>query len=64
MSDRRNHPAQARAFDAENFARCPLCQGWFDRSDPLAVAEHRGSLPHPVPNPRTAWADEDDEAVE
>jgi Zn-finger nucleic acid-binding protein len=61
-SDRRNCPAQVRSFDAGSFARCPRCQGWLDRSDPLAVAEHRGPLPHPVPDPRTAWADEDDEA--
>jgi hypothetical protein len=39
-----------------------VCQGWYHRSDPHAVAQHRGPLPHPVPNPRTAWADEDDEA--
>jgi Zn-finger nucleic acid-binding protein len=62
MSDRRNCSVQVRSFDAGSFARCPRCQGWFDRSDPLALAEHRGPLPHPVPNPRTAWADEDDEA--
>ena len=64
MSDRRHYPVQARAFDAGSFTRCPRCQGWFDRSDRLAFAEHRGALPHPVPNPRTAWADEDDEAAE
>jgi hypothetical protein len=62
MSDRRNCRTEGRAFEADNFARCALCQGWFDRSNPFAVAEHRGALPHPVPNPRTAWADEDDEA--
>ncbi len=63
MPVRHDCAVRAEAFDAGNFARCPLCQGWFDRSDPLAVAKHRGSLPHPVPNPRTAWADEDDETV-
>ena len=64
MSDSRHRSVQAEAFDAGNFARCPRCQGWFDRNDPLALAEHRGPLPHPVPNPKTAWADEDDEAAD
>jgi hypothetical protein len=63
MSDRRARTTLDRTFDADNFARCPLCQRWFDRSNPLKVAEHRGWLPHPVPNPRTAWADEDDEGI-
>jgi hypothetical protein len=62
MSDRRSGETHGRAFEADNFARCNLCQEWFDRSNPLALAKHRGPLPHPVPNPRTAWADEDDEA--
>lgn len=61
MSDRRMGSIQERTFEADNFKRCPLCQGWFDRTDRLAVAEHRGPMPHPMPNPRTAWADEDDE---
>jgi hypothetical protein len=61
MSDRRIHPTLGRTFEADNFKRCPLCQAWFDRSDRLAVAQHRGHLPHPMQNPRTAWADEDDE---
>jgi hypothetical protein len=54
---------QHRTFEADNFARCPLCQRWFDRTDPLSGAQHRGLLPHPVQNPRTAWADEDDEGA-
>lgn len=61
MSDRRRLPSRDQRFEANNFTRCLLCQGWFDRSHPLAVAKHRGPLPHPVQNPRTAWADEDDE---
>jgi hypothetical protein len=61
MSDHQICTAEQRTFDADSFVRCPLCQRWFDRSDPLALAEHRGSLPHPVQDPRTAWADEDDE---
>jgi hypothetical protein len=63
MSDRRTCTNQGRTFEAENFTRCPLCQRWFDRSDPRIVAEHRGRLPHPVQNPKTAWADEDDEGL-
>lgn len=63
MSDRRFLPSQDRTFEADNFTRCRLCQGWFDRSQPLAVARHRGPLPHPVQNLRTAWADEDDEGL-
>ena len=62
MSDRRRRALRDQTFEADNFSRCPLCQRWFDRSDPLNVAEHLGPLPHPVQNPRTAWADEDDEA--
>jgi hypothetical protein len=61
MSNRRTCAAQDRTFDTDNFVRCPRCQRWFYRSDPITVAEHRGPLPHPVQNPRTAWADEDDE---
>ncbi len=61
MADRRIYPTHGRTFEADNFARCPRCKRWFDRSDPPTVAEHRGPLPHPVQNPRTAWADEDDE---
>jgi hypothetical protein len=62
MYDRQACVTQVRIFEADNFVRCGVCQGWFDRSDPHAIAQHRGPLPHPVPNPRTAWADEDDEA--
>ena len=61
MSNHRTCAAQDRIFDTDNFVRCPLCQRWFCRTDPTTVAEHRGPLPHPVQNPRTAWADEDDE---
>jgi hypothetical protein len=61
MSNRRTFAAEDRTFDIDNVVRCPLCQRWFYRSDPITVAEHRGPLPHPVQNPRTAWADEDDE---
>ena len=60
MSDRRTCTTQDRTFDADNFTRCPVCQCWFDRGNRLGVAEHRGPLPHPVQNPHTAWADEDD----
>jgi hypothetical protein len=60
MADRRMG-TQHRTFNADNLARCPLCQKWFDRSDQVRLAEHRGALPHPVPHPKTAWADEDDE---
>jgi hypothetical protein len=51
---------QNRPFDGDDMYRCRQCQRWFNRSDALSVAEHRGPLPHPVQNPRTAWADEDD----
>jgi Zn-finger nucleic acid-binding protein len=64
MSELRNGLAQAAAFDAGNFVKCPRCQSWFDRGDLLAFAGHRGPLPHPAPNPKTAWADEDDEAAD
>jgi hypothetical protein len=53
---------QGRSFDGDDVLRCPQCQRWFNRRDLLSVAEHRGPLPHPVQNPRTAWADEDDGA--
>jgi hypothetical protein len=56
MSDR----IQDRTFNADDITRCPRCQRWFNGSDSLKVAEHRGPLPHPVQNPHTAWADEDD----
>ena len=64
MSDRRLLPSRGQTFRADTFTRCLLCQRWFDRSHPLAAAEHRGPLPHPVQNPRTAWADEDDEGLD
>lgn len=64
MSDRRFLPSRDRTFEADSFIRCLLCQAWFDRSQSLAVARHRGPLPHPVQNPRTAWADEDDEGLD
>jgi len=62
MSDRRVMEPEGLVFEADNFFRCALCQAWFDRSNPMALARHRGPLPHPVANPRTAWADEDDES--
>jgi hypothetical protein len=34
---------------------------WFNRINPLAVAEHRGSLPHPVANQQTAARAEENE---
>jgi hypothetical protein len=60
MSDRRTCNTRQQVHETNQFVRCGLCWRWFDRSDPLAAAEHRGALPHPVQNPRTAWADEDE----
>jgi hypothetical protein len=60
MSDRRDCPTSEQVYDADQFVRCSVCWRWFSRSDPLSTAEHRGPLPHPVENPRTAWADEDE----
>ena len=60
MSDRPNFTTSSQVYDADQFARCAVCWRWFDRSKPLSVAEHRGPLPHPVEDPLTAWADEDE----
>ncbi len=60
MSDRRNYTTQQQVYDADQFIRSAVCWRWFDRSNSVSVAEHRGQLPHPVENPRTAWADEDE----
>jgi hypothetical protein len=46
--------------EQSQFVRCVACWRWFDRSNSVSVSEHRGPLPHPVENPRTAWADEDE----
>jgi hypothetical protein len=53
-----SHSGSQQVYDG--LVRCALCWAWFDRSNPLAVAQHRGPRPHPVENPRTAWADEDE----
>jgi hypothetical protein len=60
MSDRRSNTSSQQAYDASQFVRCAACWGWFDRSNSVAVAQHRGPSPHPVENLRTAWADEDE----
>jgi len=46
--------------DVDQFVRCAVCWRWFDRSQPLALAGHRGPLPHAVAARCTAWADEDE----
>ena len=56
MSDRRSYITSEQS----QFVRCAACWHWFDRTNSVSVAEHRGPLPHPVENPRTAWADEDE----
>jgi hypothetical protein len=60
MSDRHSHTSLQPGYDTHQFVRCAVCWGWFDRSNPVAVAQHRGPPPHPVKNLRTAWADEDE----
>jgi hypothetical protein len=75
MSDRRSHVAHSlvvpslavqgdavreTVHDADQFVRCAICWRWFDRSNPLALAGHRGPLPHAVAARCTAWADEDE----
>jgi hypothetical protein len=60
MSDRRSGTPSEQLYDADQFVRCAMCWRWFDRSNPVSVAEHRGALPHPAENPRTAWADDDE----
>ncbi len=62
MPDRRNRIAEAQeqVYDAGYFVRCATCWHWVDQTNSMSVAEHRGPLPHPVENPRTAWADEDE----
>jgi hypothetical protein len=60
MSDRHSCTTEEQVFNADGFVRCAVCWRWFDRGNPLSMAQHRGPLPHPVANPRTAWADEDE----
>jgi hypothetical protein len=60
MSDCRSYTRSQQVYDGHHFVRCAVCWGWFDRSNSAAVAQHRGLLPHPVENLRTAWADEDE----
>jgi hypothetical protein len=70
MSDRRSHvvhglvvqglAVRETVHDADQFVRCPTCWRWFDRSNPFALAGHRGPLPHAVAARCTAWADEDE----
>jgi hypothetical protein len=60
MSDRRSQTSLEQSSDAHQFVRCAVCWDWFDRSNSASVAQHRGPLPHPIENPRTAWADEDE----
>ena len=38
MSDRRVMEPEGLVFEADNFFRCALCQAWFDRSNPMALA--------------------------
>jgi hypothetical protein len=60
LSDRRSRKTSEPSYDADQFVRCAACWRWFDRSNAVSVSEHRGPLPHPVVNLRTAWADEDE----
>jgi hypothetical protein len=39
---------KCEGYDAHQFVRCAVCWGWFDRNNPVAVAQHRGLVPHPV----------------
>jgi hypothetical protein len=56
----RSHAVRESGHDADQFVRCAVCWRWFDRSNPLALAGHRGPLPHAVAARCTAWADEDE----
>jgi len=47
MPDFANHAKPRLAADEFSWR-------WFNRINPLAVTEHRGSLPHPVANQQTA----------
>jgi hypothetical protein len=60
LSDRRCRKTSEQSYSADQFVRCAACWCWFDRSNAVSVSEHRGRLPHPVVNLRTAWADEDE----
>jgi hypothetical protein len=60
LSDRRSRKTSELSYDVDQFVRCAACWCWFDRSNAVSVSEHRGPLPHPVVNLRTAWADEDE----
>jgi hypothetical protein len=60
LSDRRSRKTSEQSYDADQFVRCAACWRWFDRSNRVSAAAHRGPLPHPVVNLRTAWADDDE----
>jgi hypothetical protein len=60
MSDRRSRKTSEQIYDADQFIRCAACWCWFDRSNSVSAAAHRGRLPHPTIKLRTAWADEDE----
>jgi len=60
MSDRRSRNSSEQSYDADQFVRCAACWCWFDRCNSVSAAAHRGPLPHPPVNLRTAWADEDE----
>jgi hypothetical protein len=64
MSDRRSfktlEQSYEQSYDADQFVRCAACWRWFDQSNAVSAAAHRGPLPHPAANLRTAWADEDE----
>ena len=60
VSDRRGRNTSEQSYDADQFVRCAACWCWFDRSNSMSAAAHRGPLPHPALNLRTAWADEDE----
>src|SRR5215472_6243899 len=59
MSDRRGRNTSQQSYDADQFVRCVACWCWFNRRNSVSAAAHRGPLPHPAVNLRTAWADED-----
>jgi len=60
VSHRRSGKTSEQPYDADQFVRCAACWCWFDRSNSVSAAAHRGPLPHPTINLRTAWADEDE----
>ena len=46
VSDRRSGKTSEQPYDADQFVRCAACWCWFDRSNRVSTAAHRGPLAH------------------